>query len=474
MSGERAMGAVDRVWLDMDRPTNLMVIDSMMWFDEPVDWERMTAVVQSRLVDRYPVFHQHPVEPSTALGASHWEDDPDFSITRHLRRVVLQAPGDDATLEQYIESQMHRAIDRDHPLWEMHFLDGYHDGAVVFTRFHHCLADGIALAQVLLSLTDADPAADLVAAESAPGGQPAQAQSAQQLERPAGLLGIAGRVTGTGSDAVRGALHLLTQMPRALTPKFAVDAFALALQTGHIADKLLLGTNPDTPLSGTPGVTKRAVWARPRQVADIKRIGHLAGATVNDVLIGAVSGALTSYLVDHGGDPTDLTTMVPVNLRPLSQPLPCELGNQFALVMLPLPTSLRAPLQRLSEAKVRMDSIKHSPEAVLTFGLLTAIGRANTDIARLAIDFFAAKTIGVTTNVVGPLAGRYVAGARIAGVLAWVPGSGRQTVGVCIMSYDRTVRVGFKVDAGVVPDAEKLVHAFDEEMDTLLRIAAAA
>ena len=38
-------------------------------------------------------------------------------------------------------------------------------------------------------------------------------------------------------------------------------------------------------------------------------------------------------------------------------------------------------------------------------------------------------------------------GTRIEAVLGWVPGSGRQTVGVCIFSYDGVVRVGFKVDA---------------------------
>jgi len=55
-----------------------------------------------------------------------------------------------------------------------------------------------------------------------------------------------------------------------------------------------------------------------------------------------------------------------------------------------------------------------------------------------------------------------------------VPGSGRQTLGVCIFSFAGTVRVGFKVDADTLPDAEKLVHAFDEDMDQLLRIAATA
>jgi WS/DGAT/MGAT family acyltransferase len=246
------------------------------------------------------------------------------------------------------------------------------------------------------------------------------------------------------------------------------------VQTGHIADKLLLSSNPDSPLRGSIGVAKRAVWSRPRPLEEVKHVGRLAGATVNDVLVSAVSGAIGTYLIDHGGEALDLTTMVPVNLRPLDQPLPPGLGNQFALVMLPLPTGLRAPLQRLSESKRRMDSIKHSPESMLTFGIINAIGRANADVARLMVNFFAAKAIGVTTNVAGPREQRYVAGTPIAGLLGWVPGSGEQTVGVCIISYNRTVRVGFKVDAGVVVDPEKLVHAFDDEMDALGRIAQAA
>ena len=44
---------------------------------------------------------------------------------------------------------------------------------------------------------------------------------------------------------------------------------------------------------------------------------------------------------------------------------------------------------------------------------------------------------------------------------------------MCIISYDGVVRVGFKADAAAVTDPEKLVHAFDDEMDTLVRLAAA-
>jgi diacylglycerol O-acyltransferase / wax synthase len=463
MNGTRPMGAVDSVWLTMDRPDNLMVIDSLLWFDAPVDWERLAAVIQRRLVDRYPVFSQLALPPAHPLGPPRWGDDPDFAIDAHVVRAALPQPGDDAQLERYVESQMHVPLDRSRPLWEIHFIDGYRDGAAVMTRFHHALADGIALAHVLLSLTDAQATDDL-----------AELESAQDDADTGTASGIASSLSSTAGSAVRGAGHLLNSLPRTLTPAAVAELVTVALQTGYIADKLLLGSNPDSPLRGPIGVPKRAVWSQPRSLAEVKRVGRLAGATVNDVLVSAVSGAIGTYLIDHGGDALDLTTMVPVNLRPLGQPLPRELGNQFALVMLPLPTGLLAPLQRLSESKRRMDSIKHSPEAMLTFGIINAIGRTNPDVARLMVNFFAAKAIGVTTNVVGPLVGRYIAGTRIAGLLGWVPGSGQQTVGVCIISYDQTVRVGFKVDAGVVADPEKLVHAFDDEMDVLARIAEAS
>ncbi len=401
------------------------------------------------------MFRQRLVVGWFGLGSQHWEDDPDFSLERHLRKVTLPPPGDDASLQRYVESQMQVPLDRDHPLWELHLVDGYRGGAAVLSRFHHALADGIALAEVLLSLTDETPDADRDTGDD----------SDTEPE-----------TTGRSRFAVPGARsagQLLARLPSLARPSAFVEALTLAQQTSHVADKLLLGSNPATPLSGDPGLEKRAVWSSPRPLAEVKRVGRLAGATVNDVLVGAVSAALTSYLVDHGGDARDLTTMVPINLRPAGVPLPRELGNRFALVMLPLPTGIRAPLARLSETKRRMDAIKVSPEAFITFGLINAIGMTHPRIEEVLVNFFSGKAIGVTTNVIGPMHDRFVAGSRIAGVLGWVPGSGRQTVGVCIFTYNQTVRVGFKVDATVVPDPESLVEAFDQELDDLERMARA-
>ena len=79
--------------------------------------------------------------------------------------------------------------------------------------------------------------------------------------------------------------------------------------------------------------------------AQIKHIAHRNDATVNDVLLAAVSGALRHYLQERGSPVKEIQAMVPFNLRPLDEPVPRELGNKFGLVFLPLPVGDERQLQ---------------------------------------------------------------------------------------------------------------------------------
>ena len=159
--------------------------------------------------------------------------------------------------------------------------------------------------------------------------------------------------------------------------------------------------------------------------------------------------------------------MIPVNLRPLHLPLPRELGNRFALVLLLLPSGITDAAARLAETKRRMDRIKRSPEPVITFAMIQAIGLLGARLSTFLVRFFAGKASGVTTNVPGPREHRYLAGTRITSMLGWVPGSGDQTLGTCIFTYAGTVRVGFKTDAAVIPDPERILEAFHAELAVL-------
>ena len=463
-TGRRRISAADTLWLDMDRPNNLMVIVTLMFLESVPRWDDLAALMQNRVVERYPVFSQRPARPLLPLGLASWEDDPDFDLQRHLHRVTLPSPGDEATLQRFVEERIPVPLDRAHPLWEVWLIDGYGSGSVVFGRFHHALADGIALTRVLLSLTEdgSGLGADALGGQEVVAGE-------DVVDPPERSL--AGAALSAGVSAARAGLGQASRLAR---PSGVLDAVGLGVRTGQVVADLLLTHSPENVFSGTPGARKRVVWTEPLPLADLKTVGRLAGATLNDVLLSAVAGALHRYQRDRGADPVDLVTMVPVNVRRLDQPLPRELGNRFALVFVRFPSRRPAPLGRLAETKRRMDWLKASPEAALTLGLMTVMGRTTRSLERHIVDFFADKAIGVTTNVAGPTATRTLAGVPMSGVLGWVPGSGRHTVGVCIYTYAGNVRVGFMVDAAVVPDPGALLGAFEDEVAGLVVLGAAA
>jgi WS/DGAT/MGAT family acyltransferase len=441
----RSIDPVDTIWLNMDREDNLMVIESLMTTAGPIDPDRLVAALEERVLSRYPVFRQRPVAAALPWQLPRWEDDPAFDLSRHLHVGELDEPGDDRALQGYISGQLDRPLRRDRPLWEVHLLQGYGRGSAVYSRLHHSLADGIALTKVLLSLTDASPEGTLVADDS--------------LEpHHHGWLGLGGQMVG-----------------RLATPRRALatarQTVGLTAATAAVASKLLLAANPPSPVNGTPGPAKRAVWGDPIPLATIKQTARRTGTTVNDVVVAALAGAVTAYQVEHGSEPVDLPTMVPVNLRPEDEPLPAELGNRFALVLLTLPSGLRTPFERLAETSTRMTAIKESPEAWLTFGMIRGIGRTGPTMERHLVDFFANKATGVTTNVPGPATPCYLAGERVLAMLGWAPESGRQTLGTCIFSYDGRLHVGFKVDTSTIADPEALVRAFDAEIEALCRLA---
>jgi diacylglycerol O-acyltransferase len=464
----RRVSAVDSLWLNMDRPTNLMVITSVVLLESVPDWERVLAVVRSRIVEHYPVFSQRPVPRPGPLGRHEWADDPHFDLERHVQRVTLDGDGTDADLQAYIEGHLARPFDVTRPLWEVHLVSGHGSGAALVFRIHHALADGMALTRVLLGLTED--------AAGRPGDLTDAGVSVELHGIPPPRVSTTDATAAEAkapSPVVAVAREGWKRLRRKGFRTSVSDAAGLTLRSGQVVADLLLTTNPSSAVGGSPGHRKRIVWTEPLPLSGLKQTGRLVGATLNDVLLSAVAGALHTYQQQRPGEPVDLVTMVPVNLRPLDEPLPRELGNRFALLFLRFPSSESTPLGRLALTKARMDWLKASPEAALTFALISVIGRTTGMLERRVVDFFADKAIGVTTNVAGPRQVRHLAGVPVTGVLGWVPGSGRHTLGFCIFTYADTVRIGILADEAVVARPEDLLDALEDEVDLLVGLGAA-
>jgi WS/DGAT/MGAT family acyltransferase len=181
----------------------------------------------------------------------------------------------------------------------------------------------------------------------------------------------------------------------------------------------------------------------------------------------ALAGALRRYMEGRGqsADGLNIRAAVPVNLR--SPEELDRLGNRFGFVFLDLPVGVADPYQRLLVLKRRMDDIKDSPEAAVTFGVLNVLGWVPTAADKRAFTMLADKATAIVTNVPGPREQLYLAGSALRGFMFWIPIPAGLGLGISILSYCGGVTVGVATDAGLVPDPGAIVGAFHAELEEM-------
>jgi len=161
---------------------------------------------------------------------------------------------------------------------------------------------------------------------------------------------------------------------------------------------------------------------------------------------------------------------VPVNMRPGEGGQ--ELGNDLALVFLPLPMDVAGPVAGLAEVKRGMDDLKGSLEPLVTKGLFQLLGAVPRPLQDALFSFFGSKATALITNVAGPGEPLTVAGAPLDAIMGWAPQSAGVGLGISILSYAGQVRLGVLVDQELMPDPEAIVAGFEAEVETLLAAAA--
>lgn len=455
-----SFSSVDAAWLNMDTPTNLAVITGVITFSGKVELNRVKATLDRRMLV-HTRFRQRARPPAHTLGLPRWELDPDFDIDHHILTLEMPEPADQAALYQLVGELMSQPLDPDRPLWVFYLVENYAHGSVMICRLHHCIADGLALVQVLLSTADLEP--DAPWPESPP----------PELEKEQGLLELlfqpAVKAARTIGHTWRMAENLVHEGFETLVHPSRLRSAARFSKDATLALGKLLLILPDrrTGLRGKCGIAKRVVWSSPIDLEEVKRIGRLMGGTVNDILLSALTGAFRRYLEERG-EPVEglnIRGVLPVNLRPPDEL--DQLGNRFGLVFLSLPVGTRDPLKRLVTLKRRMNEIKDTPEAVVALGILGAIGMSPTQVENIIISIFGMKGTAVITNVPGPHQPLYFAGQRIETLMFWVPTPANLGVGVSIISYAGQVVLGVATDEGLVPDPENILQSFYDELDYL-------
>lgn len=449
------MAKVDTAWLRMEQPTNPMMITGVLMFDDPMSVTELRRVIRQRWL-AYRRFQQKAVD--TAAGAF-WETDSDLDLDWHVQLTALPGRGGKRALERLVSQLASAPLDAGRPLWQFHLVERYDGGSALIARIHHSYADGIALVQVLLSLTD-------TTREPEKGSNLQQSWLKQDGANVARRVGAAERYMKLGSKVVEKGMEMYRD------PSLAA---VLAKEGGEIGRELLHAvTLPDDPpslLRGNLGVSKRVAWADPLDLEEVKAVGRACECTVNDVLMATAAGALRQYMIERGDDVDGVTlrATVPVNLRPLEHAK--KLGNHFGLVFLDLPVGEDNPIRRIERVAECMNGLKSSRQAIVSFGLLAALGMAPTAVQGLALDLFSRKATVVATNVPGPQQTLYLAGCALRDMMFWVPQTGSIGVGISILSYNGQVHFGLIADAKLIPDPDRVIQRFGSEFEKLLYLS---
>jgi WS/DGAT/MGAT family acyltransferase len=459
------MSRVDTAWLRMDNEVNLMMIVGVWLLTPGITYEALAERISDKLL-KYDRFRQKVVEDT--MGAS-WVADEQFDLGQHIVRHKLQrrrGQSERAALQELAGRLSTTPLDPSRPLWQFLFIETYEGGSALIARVHHCIADGIALISVMLSITDGG--------KSPPSRRKRDAEDdendwiADYLIKPASDLAV--KAIGVYGAGVGKGIEMMADPAAPLNGSLEMARIG-AQVVSDVAAMALMPDDSATSLKGkaTPG--KRVAWGEPLPLPEVKAVGQALGGSINDILLASVAGAIGSYLRDKGEDPTgkEIRAMVPVNLRPLEKAW--QLGNRFGLVPLVLPIGIANPIDRLAAVRARMQELKGGYQPLLAFALLSVAGVLIKPVQHALLGLFAKKATAVMTNVPGPAVPLKICGRTLKQVMFWVPASGDIGMGVSILSYGGGVQFGLITDARMCPDPDEIVQRFRPEFEQLLYLA---
>ena len=392
-----------------------MVINSILLFEGKLDMARLISTVAHRLPN-YPRFTQKVV---TRMGKPYWVEDDAFNILNHIEFETVAHPVSRQELQNRLTALAHIPLEENRPLWHMNVIDKVGDGYAIVFRVQHCITDGLGLVHVLNHLTDDNdnhgkvPAAD---------GHPHRAKPV---------------------------LHPVCS--------HVVKAISWLKVAGHVTRLALLIPDAKTQLKAPLTGNKQLVWLPPLAMDQVRTMAKRMGVTLNDVWVAAVSSALRQYLAERGEqvDRKPVRAAVTFNLREKANAF--QLGNEFGLVAVELPTDLDNPVQRLRESSRRMTAIKKSHQPRATMAFLSIAGCLPRILQRFALNLFTSKGSVVLTNIEGPARPRYLAGSRLTDLICWVPQAGMIGVGLAFISYAGQIQLALFVDTDMVSDPDRLM-----------------
>lgn len=452
-SSMERMSSLDALFLAVEDGVNQMNIGTVAIFEGPAPGIDEVRDALARRTLAVPRCRQRVREPAGPLGRPVWIDDVRFQPHDHIHALSLPGYGMD-DLDRAAADLLASPLDRSRPLWEVWVAEGLpEDRWALIAKVHHCLVDGIAGSDLLSAILDPRPDGGARGSEWVPSPEPSASAFAwfsvtmaleslvAHARNAVGVLGHPVRSWGRARNVLVAAKQLWYRQPR--WPSSLTGPIGAHRRWTHLA----------VPLD------------------DVRAIGAASGATVNDVLLAAVSSGFRDLLVARG-EPVEgrtITAMVPVSLRGTTEH--ATTGNRVANVHARLPIGRADPRSTLQAVHEQVDDLKRSHEIEAT-GLLLRIGDY---LPRILADRVARSVLRrqrnvetVITNVPGPRSPLSLGRHQMIEGYPIAPIGGRVRISVAIWSYCGRLCFGITGDRDAAPDIDELGEGIGRGLADLL------
>ncbi len=490
------MSGVDAVLWNIEQDPHLAsMFANLTILDRPPELDRL----RRRLVgatELVPRLRQRVAPGPGRLVPPAWQDDPDFDIHYHVRRVAVPAPGGDRDLHDLVTVLAQAPLDRTRPLWVFTVVDGLDGGrGAIVQVVHHTITDGEGGLRMSLAFLDgmrepeepgrpASARASLASADGAgadgagPGSDgagptdasPATTPGASPAGGPHGLgAGALGTIVDAGRRQLERGHHLLGGTAELLRrPERARDVGAGALESARSLLRQAVVVDPARSRLWTGRSLRRHFDVLRAPLAEAKQVAGTLGGSLNDLFVTAALGGAATYHRAKGVEPGELRVTMPVSTRRERSDRSMT-GNAFAPVRVLLAAGIEDPAARFRSTRDRLAEARRE-RALGLVESLAGLANALPTSALVRLARQQVRTVDFTTsNVRGAPTELFVAGARIMSNHPVGP-TGGTAFNLTLLSYAGSLDMGLNVDVGAVADPGLLRRGIEASFAELLAI----
>ena len=454
----------DRAFLADEEPTSPRHNATVEIFDpgdSGFDYDRLVELISDR-ISFVPRYRQRIVTVPGGLANPVWVDDEAFDLGYHVRRSALPRPGSDDQLFELVARIVSRPLDRTHPLWEIYFVEGLSDGRVaILSKSHQALVDGVHTVDIGQLLLDVTPEPRVLEADE---WTPQTSPSA-----PA-LIASAIKDSVTAPTAVIDTVALAASQVRQ-----SVD---ITRDRARRVTRALTGRRPRrrSAMFG-PLSQQRRVITLTTDLADYRKVRETHGGTINDVILATITGGLRGWFMTRTTSLSgvrEIRAVVPVSV--IDDELEAtSLGSQIAAHFVTLPVGEASAVVRLHQVSYSFQAHKDTGRSVAANRLAGIAGFAPTTFhaigSRVAAEELRRGYHLSVTNVPGPQAPLYAAGARMLATYPVPPLLPGHPLSIAVTSYDGKVFYGINADRDLLPDVDVFKTCLAEALDELLTVS---